>query len=78
DNGGCTMQFSSAEQKILNNADIKVRAFDSFTPVVAYENTNYAVDNAGDARPSKKRKKNRRNRDEDRPDLSLVACDAPL
>lgn len=78
DNGGCTMQFFSAEQKILNNADIKVRAFDSFTPVVAYENTNYAVDNAGDARPSKKRKKHRRNQDEDRSDLSLVACDAPL
>jgi hypothetical protein len=57
ENGGCTMQFYSAEQKILNRADIKVTAFRDFQPVVAYEDTNYAVDNLGDDRAKKRKKK---------------------
>jgi len=73
ENGGCTIQFFSAEQKIINNADIKVTAFRDFTPVVAYEGTNYAVGNDGDAK-MKKRKK----RDNDNASVQLAACNAPL
>lgn len=75
ENGGCTMQFFSAEQKILNNADIKVTAFRDFDPAVVYEATNYAVGNDGDL---KVRKKKRRNKDIVDASATLAACDAPL
>lgn len=80
ENGGCTIQFFSAEQKILNNADIKVTAFRDFTPQVVYENTNYSVGNSGDFdAKSKKRKKPRRTDDfGNQPLAQLAACDAPL
>ncbi|MFN0023906.1 MAG: right-handed parallel beta-helix repeat-containing protein [Parvularculaceae bacterium] len=78
ENGGCTIQFFSAEQKIINNADIKVTAFRDFDPVVAYENTNYAVGNSGDAK-MKKRKKSRRDSDANREaSVQLASCNAPL
>jgi hypothetical protein len=77
ENGGCTIQFFSAEQKILNNADIKVTAFRDFTPQVVYENTNYAVGNSGDA-SARKFKKSRRDRDERAPAVQFASCDAPL
>jgi hypothetical protein len=72
ENGGCTIQFFSAEQKIINNADIKVTAFRDFTPVVAYEGTNYAVGNTGDAKIKKRKKKG------DQGSIELAACNAPL
>lgn len=76
ENGGCTIQFFSAEQKILNNADIKVTAFRDFTPQVVYENTNYAVGNSGDAKAGKIKKQ---RRDDDRvPAPQLASCNAPL
>ncbi len=74
ENGGCTIQFFSAEQKIINNADIKVTAFRDFTPVVAYEGNNYAVGNEGDAKIKKRKKK----RDSDQGSVELAACNAPL
>lgn len=77
ENGGCTIQFFSAEQKILNNADIKVTAFRDFTPQVVYENTNYAVGNSGDEK-SRKIKKNRRQSDERAATPQLASCNAPL
>ncbi len=72
ENGGCTIQFFSAEQKIINNADIKVTAFKDFTPVVAYEGNNYAVGNAGDAKKKKNKKKG------DQGTIELASCNAPL
>jgi hypothetical protein len=72
ENGGCTIQFFSAEQKIINNADIKVTAFRDFTPVIAYEGTNYSVGNAGDA------KKKKRKRKDDQGMIELASCNAPL
>ncbi len=84
ENGGCTIQFFSAEQKILNNADIKVTAFRDFTPQVVFENTNYSIGNSGDVNSgSKKRKKSRRtdvsyDQRDQRPAAQLAACDAPL
>ncbi len=76
ENGGCTIQFFSAEQKIINNADIKVVAFRDFTPQVVYENTNYALDNSGDARMGKISKP---RRDETaRTPASFAQCNAPL
>lgn len=76
ENGGCTIQFFSAEQKILNNADIKVTAFRDFTPQVVYEGTNYAVGNSGDAKMGKI-KKSRRD-DERAPAAQFASCNAPL
>ncbi|MEZ5896203.1 MAG: right-handed parallel beta-helix repeat-containing protein [Parvularculaceae bacterium] len=76
ENGGCTMQFFSAEQKILNNAEIKVTAFEDFKPVVVYDQTNFALGNDGDARH--KKKKRRKNKDEPQGSTQLVACEAPL
>ena len=73
ENGGCTIQFFSAEQKIINNADIKVTAFRDFEPVLNYESTNYAIGNEGDARKKKRKKKNA-----DQGSVELAACDAPL
>lgn len=81
ENGGCTIQFFSAEQKIINNADIKVVAFRDFTPQVMYENTNYAVGNSGDVttKGSKKwRKKQREEAAAQQPAAQLAACEAPL
>ncbi len=72
ENGGCTIQFFSAEQKIINNADIKVTAFRDFEPVVAYEGTNYAIGNEGDAKKKKRRKKS------DQGSIDLAACNMPL
>ena len=79
DNVGCTMQFFSAEQKILNDAEIKVTAFRDFTPRVAFETTNNVVRNSGDAKISKSSRRNRRN-DDDRqtPGSLLASCEAPL
>lgn len=76
ENGGCTIQFFSAEQKILNGADIKVVAFRDFTPQVVYEPTNNAVGNSGDGEMEKRKK--RRDRDEDRPAAQFASCEAPL
>jgi hypothetical protein len=73
ENGGCTVQFFSAEQKIVNGADIKVTAFRDFDPQVRYENTNYSVGNEGDARKKKRKKKNA-----DQGSIELAACNAPL
>jgi hypothetical protein len=80
ENGGCTIQFFSAEQKILNNADIKVTAFRDFTPQVVYENTNYSVGNSGDFYGSMKKKKRRveASYQQQQPASQLAACDAPL
>lgn len=78
ENGGCTIQFFSAEQKILNDADIKVTAFRDFTPQVVYESTNYAVGNSGDGETEKRRKSRREREDERRPSVQFAACDAPL
>lgn len=76
ENGGCTIQFFSAEQKILNDANIKVTAFRDFTPQVVYENTNYAVGNSGDAKLGKV-KKSRRD-DIRAPAATFASCNAPL
>lgn len=75
ENGGCTMQFYSAEQKILNNAEIKVTAFRDFDPAVVFEATNYSVGNDGDHAGKKKKRKKK-----DIVDASstLASCDAPL
>ncbi len=79
ENGGCTIQFFSAEQKVLNRADIKVVAFRDFIPQVVYEGTNNAVNNSGDGKIDNKRKKSRRDRDEDRrPVPQFASCEAPL
>lgn len=78
ENGGCTIQFFSAEQKILNNADIKVTAFRDFTPQVVYENTNYAVGNSGDAKLGKIKKKSRQDVDARMPQAQFASCNAPL
>lgn len=78
ENGGCTIQFFSAEQKILNNADIKVTAFRDFTPQVVYENTNYAVGNSGDDRIGKSRKSRRDRDDQPAPSAQFASCGAPL
>lgn len=82
ENGGCTIQFYSAEQKIINNADIKVVAFRDFTPQVMYENTNYAVGNTGDALSTKGKKSRKKRREEvsfEKPGAAtLASCDAPL
>ncbi len=78
DNIGCTMQFFSAEQKILNDANIKVTAFRDFTPQVAFESTNNVVRNSGDAKIGKS-KRPRRDRDEQPlPNGALASCEAPL
>jgi hypothetical protein len=77
ENRGCTIQFFSAEQKILNNADIKVTAFRDFTPQVVYENTNYAVGNSGDAK-IEKRKKSRRDDDRRLSPAQFASCNSPL
>ncbi len=80
ENGGCTIQFFSAEQKILNDAEIKVTAFRDFTPQVVYENTNYAVGNSGDARIEKPKSSRRSSRDDDRriERSDFASCNAPL
>lgn len=78
ENGGCTIQFFSAEQKILNNADIKVMAFRDFTPQVVYENTNYAIGNSGDAKSGKISRKSRRQTDDRARVPQLASCNAPL
>lgn len=77
ENVGCTMQFFSAEQKILNNANIKVTAFRDFTPQVVYENTNYSVGNSGDEK-SRKIRKSYRESEERAPLARLASCNAPL
>ena len=74
ENGGCTVQFFSAEQKIINGADIKVTAFRDFEPAIRYENTNYSVGNEGDARQKKRKKK----KSADQGSVELAACNAPL
>ncbi|MGE0409563.1 MAG: right-handed parallel beta-helix repeat-containing protein [Amphiplicatus sp.] len=56
-NGGCTIQFFSAEQKILNKVERKVIAFKDFDPQLAYEPTNYAEDNGGDDRIKRRKRK---------------------
>ncbi len=64
DNGGCTIQFYSAEQKILNKVERKVTVYKDFQPKLAYEPTNYAENNNGDDGRSKRkssRKKNKTN-----------------
>lgn len=76
ENGGCTIQFFSAEQKILNDADIKVTAFRDFTPQVVYETTNYAVGNSGDAKFGKVKKS--RRTEERAPTAQFASCNAPL
>lgn len=76
ENGGCTIQFFSAEQKILNNADIKVTAFRDFTPQVVYESSNYAVGNSGDSKISKR--KTSRREEPRAPTPQLASCNAPL
>lgn len=58
-NRGCTIQFYSAEQKIFNNVETKVTAYKDFQPALAYEQTNYAADNMGDERISKRGLKRR-------------------
>jgi hypothetical protein len=73
ENGGCTIQFYSAEQKILNNVERKVTAFEDFQPALVYEETNYAEDNDGD-----KGKKKRRNKRKAQPVSTLAPCAAPL
>jgi hypothetical protein len=75
ENGGCTMQFYSAEQKILNNAEIKVTAFRDFDPAVVYEKTNYSVGNDGDYY-GKKKKRSRKNVVD--ASSTLASCEAPL
>lgn len=76
ENGGCTIQFFSAEQKILNDADIKVTAYRDFTPQVVYESSNYAVGNSGDAKIGKIRKSRRDDNRAASP--QLASCNAPL
>ena len=57
DNAGCTVQFFSAEQKLLNNVDVKAIAYEKFTPSVRFEPTNYTVDNREDKKLSKREMK---------------------
>ncbi|MEM6414646.1 MAG: right-handed parallel beta-helix repeat-containing protein [Pseudomonadota bacterium] len=75
DNDGCTVQFFSAEQKELNDAYIKVIAGEDFDPRFNYDETNYAIDNIGDA--GKKRKKRRRKK-RDYGMVTLPECAATL
>lgn len=79
ENRGCTIQFFSAEQKVLNKADIKVVAFRDFFPQVVYEGTNIAEGNAGDGKIDNKRRDRRRDRDDrDMPQAQFASCEAPL
>lgn len=73
ENVGCTVQFFSAEQKFLNNVEVKLTAFKDFKPIVSYDQTNYAVGNDGDLKVKQKRRKNR-----DEGTNSLAACGDPL
>jgi hypothetical protein len=57
DNAGCTVQFFSAEQKLLNNVDVKAIAYENFTPTVRFEPSNYTVDNREDKKLSKREMK---------------------
>lgn len=72
-NGGCTIQFYSAEQKILNNVETKLTAYEDFEPALSYEPTNFAEDNEGD----KTRKKKRRSKKAQNVSM-LAPCAAPL
>lgn len=76
-NKGCTIQFYSAEQKILNNVETKVTAYKDFQPALAYEPTNYAADNEGDNKISKRTLKRRGLRKEDASTM-LAPCGAEL
>ncbi|MBI1364577.1 MAG: hypothetical protein GC153_01295 [Alphaproteobacteria bacterium] len=53
-NKGCTIQFFSAQDKILNNVDRKVTAYEDFQPALNYGPTNYAEGNLGDKQLRKK------------------------
>ena len=61
DNGGCTIQFYSAEQKILNKIERKVTLGKDFRMQLAYEPTNYAENNRGDQGRSKRKSKKNKN-----------------
>jgi nitrous oxidase accessory protein NosD len=75
DNRGCTIQFYSAQDKILNNVDRKVTLGEGFTPGLSYERTNFAENNDGD-RVKKRRIKDERKRSEMAG--RLAACGDPL
>jgi len=80
-NGGCTVQFYSAEQKILNNNDVKLVAYTDFQPILNWEGNNYAVDNSGDYVGKPKRgifgKRNRKRSKNIEPQF-LNACGSEL
>lgn len=73
DNLGCTIQFFSAEQKILNDAEIEVVAYRDFDPALIYETTNYADQNQGDARLSRKQKRQMK-KNKVNPETALASC----
>ena len=73
DNNGCTINFFSAEQKIINDAEIEVVAFRDFEPGVIYEPTNFAIDNDGDERIAKKRRRGKDRKKLD-PETMLASC----
>jgi len=75
DNQGCTIQFYSAEQKILNDAEIKVVAYRDFDPALIYETTNFASENLGDARLTKKQRRKMRRNKEANPETRLASCE---
>lgn len=74
DNIGCTIQFFSAEQKILNNTEVKVVAYRDFDPALIYEQTNYSAENRGDTQLSKKQRR-RVKRGEFNPETRLASCE---
>ncbi|MEX0644856.1 MAG: right-handed parallel beta-helix repeat-containing protein, partial [Parvularculaceae bacterium] len=62
DNGGCTIQFFSAEQKILNKVERKVTLGKDFQAQLAYEPTNYAENNRGDDGRSNRKSSRKKNK----------------
>ncbi|HXI88141.1 MAG TPA: right-handed parallel beta-helix repeat-containing protein [Parvularculaceae bacterium] len=75
-NQGCTIQFFSAQDKILNNVDRKVTAYEDFRPALNYEPTNYAEGNRGDK--TLKNKYRRRFHLEKADASRLAPCGDPL
>lgn len=53
-NAGCTIDFYSAEQKFLNDADVKVVAYENFNPAVIFEASNISEHNNADGELSRK------------------------
>ena len=76
-NGGCTVQFYSAEQKILRNIDMKVMVSPESRMNINYENNNYAIDNAGDVKKRERRGifgRKKKREQENQGTSKLVAC----